>query len=224
MLTPLKRNSVAGLLKSEDIFATTLLAVILDNYGAAALNWEGYTIEKELHDDFDVILPKINIDKFEALRVAITTDQFFNDPLTFNLCCEALCSEHVSKDHPELVTPEHMAWGITEVVANYDKKDLPKFSDDVRRMIGLSCFNHGLHTFPDVLKIGIPPEKNDLAIASDDISMLDAYATSQKEHTSGVTDYVTHNLHQMINQLNSVHLEHRDVSGWSKFTSKITNT
>jgi hypothetical protein len=144
--------------ESTETFATSLLLLILDQYGTEALEWDPQTLTLELESDFSKKIPAENLDKINAVITAITTDQFYRDPIMFGHICDALNNQPVNFSYMPCPQPEEMAWALTEM-AMLEGDKLAEFSKDVRRYMGVVLENFGLYHPPDVLKIADYPKE-----------------------------------------------------------------
>lgn len=211
----LKRQEVAKYLESPETFATTLLAIVIDNYGTEAMEWEPETLLHELRDDFNVDIPQINHEKLQALITALTTDLFYTDWITFNYICEALNNDPVSYDVLDPATPEQMAWAVTELALNEESDETPEWDDEVRRYIGANLSGFGMNRPPDILKMAILPEQppqDDLEL---DAALAQATYDRSYSDRQAVENYLKDHLQQCLEQLNSVPLQTRS-SDWDQ--------
>jgi hypothetical protein len=208
-------------LENELTKATVLISILIDNYGNEVLDWEIQTILLELKDDFNVTLPDINRDKIEALRISMRTDQFFNDWLMFNNTCQALAGEKVVSDTFDPATPEQLAWGIVEIGLLYGKENIPMFSEDIRKFIGVILTDNGIIKPVDVLKLAIMP--TDALLDNLDPDVVQAVYSRQDQEAEFILEYIKTNLKMLFDQLNNAPINHRDDDNWSKYFSKLPN-
>lgn len=214
------KAKLANYLKNPDTYALVLIAILLDNYGTEWLSWEIDTIEMELQDDFYVDIPQINCDKIQALMTVMTSDIPYRDWVAFNMTCEALNDNDVDAAVFDPVAPEELAWGLTQMAMVEDNNTRPEFDDEVKRYIGVILAEHGIHNPPDVLRLAIMPKTVSSGMDSDPIlnrAMFDKHA----ENNSFIMDYLNGNLTRLMEQLNSVPLQHRDDEAWGKVLKRI---
>ena len=151
-------NGVRAILENDKTFATELLAIAMDKYGADIMEWEPETLRMAMQEDFSVELPEINCDKLQALITAYTTNLFFKSAETFHHICGALSNYDMNVELWEPLAPEVLLWGMYEVllnVADTNMSDvLTEFSDEVRAYIGVSLNEDGMADGPDLLAIG----------------------------------------------------------------------
>jgi hypothetical protein len=213
------KKPLANYLSDEAVFATSLLTIALDQYGTDCLEWDPETLVLELATDFTTILPPKNKDKLNAVITAITTDQFYRDPIIFGHICEALNDDPVNFSFIPQPQPEEMAWAITEITL-LEGQNLQDFSTDVRRYIGVILGIFGVLRPPDVLKIadfepGI--KANADANISNDPTMYSAFFNKNQADAEDIVNYIKTRAAHLIRELNSLPLENRDPESWHKF-------
>lgn len=221
-MTLLEKHDLSDFLQNEHAFATSLLTVLIDQYGTEALDWEMQTILMELKDDLDATLPEANVHKLQAILTGITSDTFYRDPFVFARVCEALDGDPIDPDFIPEVTPDQMAWGITEIILA-DGPDHPEFDIEVRRFMGVVLDAHGMYIPPDVLRLANFPESQHTR-ASDTLGLdPDAYAAYHKRNKSDandITEHVQRRLQALVSQLNDLPLNNRNQDSWRIFLER----
>lgn len=227
---PQRDTVVAEWWKARDVFASSLVALFIDRYGEAALNWDPDTIAMELHADFGDI-PESNTDKLMAMITALTTDTFYRSPEVFMSVCMALNGDADTQgwdsDLPDIPEAEELAWGITEVAlldAQGKHQELRgRFSDEIRRLIGVVLAGEGIDNPPDVLSIAdMPPtpEKGPSETFADDPQMFSGINQSKFEARKAVSRYVAARSQALIAQLAHLPLARRDRQSWQGFVDR----
>lgn len=219
MRTTRDTYALQDILKDNQTFATVLLAIVLDEYGTEALEWEPEVTYQEIFEDFDVELPAVNQDKIQTIITALTTDQVQNDWLMFCHACNALNSVPIDFTSIDPPTPEEAAWAVTELAMVQDPEDSSNYSPEVKRFIGTVCHMNGLLLPPRVLSMADVPVKDSEAITSfgDDEAMLRGWYNKQRADADYVTEYASSKLMELITALDEVPLKERDSSAWGKF-------
>lgn len=198
-------------------FATTLLTILLDEYGTDLLGWDPRTLASEVSTDYGAQMPPVNTDKIGALITVMTTDRFETDWECFNAACSAFGNEPSDPDLLSPVTPEQMAWGITEAAMSRPDAAL-ELSPEVRRYMGVTLAHNGLLRPPAILEaadIMEPPPAFE-----GDPELHQAWFASQASDAAWVTDYCRSNTIALIQQLDALPLEHRDSEAWGKFRQR----
>lgn len=132
-------RAVSERLADPDTLATTLLCVALSAYGDELLGSEELDIDpmdpielwSRLETDFRCQLPLQAENRLNALLLALTTDQFYEDPLVFTAVCNGLYEGQppdlvggfIEQLAGTLTLPEAL-WGVFEVALVRDD-DLP---------------------------------------------------------------------------------------------------
>jgi hypothetical protein len=215
-MTPLQKSKVAEQVRSGELLSTSMLAIVLDQFGAEALNWEPETLKMELSDLLGVT-PQM--DGLNGLITALTTDMFHTDYLVFNRVCEALNGDPVDHDDLDPVTPEMMAWAITEVGIHQDKDHRDEFTEEVKRYIGFLCSYYGLRVPKGVLKFADMPPEDDSSLRSDP-QIHAAFLKGQETNNTLVSEYVRVRLLALIDQLGTIPLDNRD-KGWDDVSDAL---
>lgn len=211
-----EKETVASFLKQDDTFATTLLILLLDNYGTELLDWHPLTIWMELYEDFGVTPSRTTQDKILAAITAITSDTFFRDPLAFIHITDALSGEGVDFEQLLPPDPEAIAWAITEVLAMNGHPGV-EFTAEIRRLIGVALQENGVYTPPDVLKLADYPKETTDNISQNvdpDPAMYAAHYRRGQESSDQITQHVKSRLNALVAELDRVPLQNRDKASW----------
>jgi hypothetical protein len=211
----LAKNDLAKMLSDDDTFASCLLAIAVDSYSTECFDWEPDTIVKELEDDFNIQMPQVNQDKVNALIVALTTDQFYRDPVVFwqtgNVLSGAPANFVMGADP---LTVDEAAWAVVEVTL-LDMPDgdqsVPEFSEDIGAMVGAILRSEGFIEPPQFLKFAEMPRR---PVGLDPASEQAQYAR-QKELDQDLRDLIAGRIAQLNAQLQKLPL----VSGQRRTTA-----
>jgi hypothetical protein len=200
------------LLVDPDTFATVLITIIVDAYGAAALDWTAETIRMQLWDDFAVEIPSGGLDKIMAAITLLTTNYFYVNLPRFITLCNALAGS-LSVDEVGVADSFDCAWGITEALLLDPPEESEPFCDDIRNYIGAVLKDEGYVQPPDVLKIAL---NGDFAQQvqydwSDDPVMFSAALENRETKTTELTDMLRENLLELLEQLKALPLKNGNV-------------
>lgn len=221
MLSPLKRDQIKGYLLNPETFATTLLTIIIDNYGTEALNADLGLVLDDLCRDFNVDrLPPVNSDKIGAMIIGLTTDLFYTDWSTFNQVCEALNNDPVHPDVLDPATPEQMAWAVVEMAMHEDPKTKPQFSDNVATYVGVLLKNVGLTRAPADLGFAKLGETRFPALEADS-TLAETYYKRLDSDLGFIQSYVLNRAKLLFQELNSIPLQSRNESSWKGFFETV---
>jgi hypothetical protein len=207
-------------LEDPGTFATVLLAILIDEYSTDCFEWEPQALFMQIKEDFHVDVPDVNRDKIGAMMTALTTNQFFQNTEVFTNTCKAL--SHVEADFSVFrpLTPEEMAWGVTEVVLNNPPaKHLgnEEFSDEIGGLVGMLLFDQGVLQPPKSLKFATYSTTNPVediqTMFADDESMFSAAMANQKEASESVDTVVKEQLGKLKHQLETLPLSSKQSGG-----------
>lgn len=150
-----RRKILAGEIES---YATVLVACLLEHFESTEwFDWEPETLITTVEAELKIKLPQRVRDKIWGLVLALTTDQFYRDPLVFNHVCNSLSGGPVPLETFEPAEVDEVAWGVLEVLmSDLDQNEEPKFSVDVATYVGVTLHEAGLDRFPP-LEFAITP-------------------------------------------------------------------
>jgi len=226
------KDRVAALLTNEEMLATPLLVLCMDEFGTEFLEWEPETFDIEIQTRFGVQMPDSNRDKLWAMVTALTTNLFYVSLETFIPTCNTLNGSEADFDNYDPVTSEEAAWGIVEVSfvdpPKEDQAPGDRFSHEVKRYIGLTLQAEGVTTPPPILKPFTeydqdPEEEVGITIGPDE-SMFKMYTNRQAAERADIEDYVRGRLEELITQLKMLPLRIGKVSQMDQFLQQAKAT
>lgn len=229
-----EHTTLQELWKSEDAFATTLIAVLIDHYGTDILDTEPEVIRDYVSGEFNVEPIEANVDKVMALTLGLTTDQFYNSYESFHYICEALNGATVDFSQWSPLEPEYMAWGVAEMLLNdpaeavkqqpLDPAPPPpesRFGPEVRRYMGVILKENGIYTGFNMLSdaefVDEPPDTGDPI-------MFNAYFDRMEDLKKDVNEYVAQRLAAMVFQLKNTPIKNRDNDAWDGFVKRVPSS
>lgn len=135
------KAALADAWTSPDSSATVLLAIAFDVLTPACLDWEPETVREQLEAALDIKISQREMDRFLALRAALTSNMAYRDVMVFHHTMNALNGSRIVFSTWDPVDLDELAWGLSELMLN-DKPESAdewrnRFSDDVRRYIGV---------------------------------------------------------------------------------------
>lgn len=220
MSTPHRHQRFRSAL-TGDSYATTLLAILIDEFGTKPLYdpdpeiegpWDPTTIAMELEETFDVTLPRQNFDRLMAAIRILTTDEFYHSLPDFIWYCNILSGDTMEPGLWDPAEADEIAWGITEALL-LDAPESPEpFAPQIRQYIGAVMDMQGIVNPPDVLKIAIRG-KNPAGIVgqySDDPLMYEMVYQTEAAKTQSIHDLIRNNLIELNHQLAALPLRDGD--------------
>lgn len=201
-------------LENEQTYGTTLLAILLDEYGTEMFEWEPETIRMEVQDKFGATLPQLNDDKIWSLITALTTNQFYVSLEIFTAVCDSLSNDQHDFGLWTPNTPFELAWGVTEVLLNDpfdDEHPNGEFSNEIERYTGLILTENGILEPPKMLGFAAYDSDNpvlDLDTAFiDDPDMFHAAWNKQQSDRLDIEANVQMRLQDLIREVASLPLQ-----------------
>jgi hypothetical protein len=141
----------------QDLFATTLLCLFIDEFGTDGLAWAPATIRHEIQDSYGVSLTDVVFSRLMAGIVVLTSDAFFTQLPDFAQLCNVLSGDGYDPASFQAPDAVDIAWGITEALL-LSPPELNKdhvFDDEIRYFIGHVLQQEGMVEPPDVLKFAL---------------------------------------------------------------------
>jgi hypothetical protein len=199
-------------LSNPDAYATTLLIILLDQFGIEALDWAPETIRLELRDDFQVDLPQVNVDKIMAAISIVTSDDFYKNLPKFIQLCNVLADDEFNPGIFDPADSAEMSWAITEALLLSPPEEEEPFTDEIRFYIGHMLNEEGLVNPPDVLRIALydTPVADPLSLNADDPVMYGALYQSQQAKSKEITDMLQRQLRELFEQIQMLSLRNGD--------------
>ena len=176
--------SKAEILKDPEIFATTALALLFNEFGTEVTEWDPDSFEMEIKDAFGIDAEDALMDRLMAAISVLASNSFFVDVNAFTAVCNSLNRGVVMSDAWVPADLDDVLWGITEVMflmgEHYSTDD---FSHDVKRYVGVLLKQEGIKKVPSVLSFAEMDE--DLTEVYDaydgDATMEQAFWDKQQE-------------------------------------------
>ena len=212
---------------SPTVFATTLVAILLDEFGTEFFDFEPEVLREEVLMRYKVEIPTVNMDKLMGLIAALTTNMFYTSVPAFTHICNSLSGSGANFHTWDPVESHEVAWAITEIALNdpaqagNDFKS--RFSADVREYINMMLREEGLKNPPAILQmaddISQEIEEADTTFADDPV-MFKAFYQSNANKGLEIKQYVQKNLQDLVHQLDYITLHNRDHKRWQSFLDK----
>lgn len=144
--------SLKRALIDEEIAPTVLAEVLIEGMDKTWLEWDPVVLWEELSDKAGVIIDRAQKDKIMAMRVAIKTNQALTQWPVFLHVAKAFNGLEINPDTTTLVTPEMIAWALSELRDIGDdplEPDNVELSPYVSSIICAIMFDNGLIYVPE---------------------------------------------------------------------------
>lgn len=190
----MRRKFLAG---KVETFGTVLVAILAKHFGSLEwFDWEPDTLIETVKEELKLDMPLGVRERVWSMVLALSTDQFYKDPLIFNHVCGALSGSPVPMGVFEPADLEEISWGVLEVLMNdMDENEQPKFSVDVATYVGVTLHGAGLDRFPP-LEFAITPGTPALPDAGDP-AMMSAWTSGRAE----LKDSILGDLEEKVREL-----------------------
>jgi len=215
----LKYEKLRQKLEDEETFATTLLVILIDEYGTDMFEWDPDTLVEAAKGTFKAEIPQVNRDKIWGLITVLSTNMFHSDAMVFNAVCQAFNNEESDFEIFNPISLEGAAWGVTEVILNDPESPInDRFSEEVRRYIGVLVDSRGLSQVPVVLSMALPSKSlsEGAAAYANDPEMYAAINGTQQANTDSISEYTKERVRALFSELKGLPLsEPVDLSKFS---------
>ena len=212
---PLNSQQLKDLLTSRDTYTTTLLTLVVDQYGTECFRWSPETLVMELEEDFNIKLPSFISDRLQTGIAVMTTDDFYQNLPDFIQFCNVLSGDLYDPVNWDPANAEEIAWGITEALLLSPPEEANPFSEEITAYIGSVLDQEGIISPPDVLRIAVrdvDPANFVAGAFEEDPDMYAAAYRLQDEKTKAINSAVQTGLQMLLQQLESLPLKNGNSS------------
>ena len=161
-------KSKAEILKDPEVFTTSALAIMFDEFGTECTEWDPDSFGMEIRDAFNVDAEDELLDRIMAGISLLTSNSFFVDVNAFSATCNALNRGVVMTDSWVPADLDDVLWGVTEarflLGEDYDEEG---YSHSVKRYVGVLLKQEGIKKIPSILSFA--------EIDDDTTEVYDAY-------------------------------------------------
>ena len=188
-----------SILADKAAFATPLLLYAYKQLGDDIFDMEPETIEQALKRHGTTVL-KRNLDKINAALGLLTTNLFWQDPVTFAVTCRTLNrAARVDAAPPDI---EDVVWAVTEAQLIVGKKE--EFSDAIKAYVEHLMKLAGVVTEIPSLPFAQPARPTSSYDDSD--QQLAAFSASQ-QRVDALEDEASTKMVTMLKQIKDLHID-----------------
>lgn len=225
MITTQSKAALQQTLSNEEAFATSLMAIVLNEYGTEVFDWDPESLWMALAEDFGVSLRRVNKDKIQAMLLVYTSDLPFVSVEAFNNVCNVFGDSEANFARWDLLSPEECIWGVYEMMLNVGidrrpNEPAPEYSHEVRRYIGVILENDGIFDPPDILRIAEMEPRAGLDQWQDDQTMFNAAYDKSQTEKARLIEFLVHRLLTLLEELNQLPIV--DPETWEPFHKSVT--
>jgi len=206
-LIPVRDRTVCrNLLQDGQTFATTMVAIVLNEYGADAFTWDPETLRMEIADDFQVKMSTPNFDRLMAGVALMTGNDFYQSLPDFINICNILSGSSYDPETWDPADSTEIAWGITEalLLSPPDEDEENPFAEEIVAYIGKQLDAEGIINPPGVLQIALRDTDPNMTIGkeySDDPVMYATIYEFEAEKTGDIDNTVRARTEALLSQL-----------------------
>ena len=197
-------NKSAALIADNDVFASTLLVLMLDKFGEELLNgeegpWTPEMLRMEIQDYFEVAIPDDNLGKLVAAISVITTNNFFRSLPSFLFTIHGLLGDGIDWSYAEPIDLEDLAWAMMEALLLSPPQEEDLFDSQIVAYCKTLIKREGLLAPPAVLTFAKEEEAYGNITPCDENVMIE-----QADRTNAVNDYIEEQMQRLLQEISSI--------------------
>ena len=219
----LREAEVKNLVEDLATPATCLLALCMDEWGTALMDWEPDTLPYAARTAWNAELPQANRDKIWALVTHLTTDSFYSSLEAFIHICGALSGRGVDFEQYDPVDVDEMCWGLTEafLVAPMEKNE--QFNEEILTYMEQRLEYEGFQKVPHMLRkfVKLPEREEELnqTLTSDGIG-FENYWKMQEGRLANIDVWLQERLLALFTVLENLPLRFADEKGLQRICAR----
>jgi len=218
------RLKVRRLLASPDVFTTTLMVLVLDEFGMEALQWAPTVLRMELEQEYLIQLPPLTVDRLATGNLLLTSDDVFHSLPKFIAAANVLAGTPIDEDLLDLADAEECAWAATEIALLRPDAPTDGYSEEIAGYIQAVVAEEGLLRPPGLLK-GFFPDGgvswDGAGDFSDDPEMFQAVSENQSSQVDDLDQSLQATLRELFDELKSLPLLHGDSKGVGRYLESL---
>lgn len=194
---------MSQILSNKEAFATPLLLYAYHLIGDDIFDLEPETIEQILKQHDHKVL-KRNLERINAALGLITTNLFWQDPVTFAVTCRTFARvARVEAAPPDL---DDVVWAITEarLIIGNPKEDPEPFSDSIKAYIEHLMKLDGVVTVEPTLDFITPPE---ISNEYDDPDQATSIYANSEENVEELERTVSTKMIMLLKQIKDLNIK-----------------
>ena len=200
-------QSIAGRLKTDDFFGTSMALLAMDcGYPAKTVFGFGYsTLQKMLEDRYGAAPSPDNTDRLMAAITVLTTDLFWRDVESFVTVANVLSGSGLTTVVEDPADVRECSWAVTE--AALLDPEAAKPSPDVITYMNAACREYGYPVPPAALKrVGVVDNTRVLFAWSDAAEVVE----KARQDAAEVDQWVAEEVDRLLDQIADLPLRGAD--------------
>ena len=205
-------RSVADILTDPATFASSVIVLLIDNFGTECLGWEPETVDTEIEETFKIrVTPQLS-DKINAASSLLNSDLYHKSLEGFNAVNTAFSFKPVSSGEFNFATLDDTMWGCTEarLLEGADVFDISGFSHDIAHYVGELLSVEGITRPPSILSFAEfdPGELDRVTLTiSGDPELAAMYDQRQIQEVAQLEQLAMNRLKNLFKELESLPLK-----------------
>lgn len=199
-----------ALVQSDETFGTTMIAIAVEVLDENFFDWDPEALRLELEGLLRVKCSEIAFNRMMGAINVATSNAFYQSLPDFVRIVDALADgtpPHV------LALPDayDLAWGMTEALLLWppDENDDEPFNQEIVDYIGAALDHEGFTTPPDILRLGLRADSENLLQKvqmefAEDPVMTQAVMQTQRDKTTEIERNLQADLRLLFGQLKSI--------------------
>jgi len=205
------KTTVAEKFLDPSLFCSSVLILLIDNFGTEVMDWEPESIYTELDDVFKVNPDMLLADKINAACTLVGTDLYHKSLEAFTTLNSVLNFKMANPGEFNHNSLEDIMWGVTEARLLEGGEDFERlgFSHDIAGFTASLLSVEGITRPPDILTFAEyrPSEldQRDLILATDQVA-AEMYWQRQADENAKLEERAKNNLAALLKQVNELPL------------------
>jgi hypothetical protein len=209
-----EHHTIADYFNDPELFGSSALLLLVDHFGAEALDWEPETIEMELRV-LGADPPKGVMDRLLAAITVATTDMFHMSLRAWSDCCRTLNFHAFDASRFDPPGLEDVLWGCSEarLLEGPETFDAEAFSPDIIAYVGELLKQSGIAKAPSVLGFAAAAAERPFdSLDEADEMVYKSYWDAHKDVSQGLEDFVIEQGSRLKLQLAKLPIKSGDMS------------
>ena len=205
-------ESVAEKLRDPALFCSSVLLLLIDNFGAEVVNWEPESIHMEVEDVFKVEGTRLLADKINASTALLASDLYHKSLEAFTSINSVFNFKTVSSVDFNYNSTDDIMWGLTEarLLEGPEIFDKAGFSHDIAGYTANLLSSEGLTKPPRIMSFAeYDPNELDRRgiVLSGDAAAAEVYWSRQEEARGKLEEMALTTLKSLIDEVRGLPLK-----------------
>lgn len=206
------QRTIGQWLQDPDLFTSSAVIILVDNFGMDCINWEPETLYAEIHDRFGIKPTPSLADKVNGGCAFLASDLYHKSLEAFLACNKVFNFKMVNERVLPYNSLDDVMWGVTEGRLLEGPEDFAKagFSHDIAGYVARILSVEGITKPPESLSFAeFDPSEVDMrdAALAGDVIAAEAYWQRQDGQSRQLSQYANARMEALKAQLNALPLK-----------------